>query len=71
MVKNYILSSFNQLVRIWGAMEQLSSDYSYQPDSGLDEVGSKRVGVLETASKRVRIFFLSWLALIESTFFVY
>jgi ribonucleoside-triphosphate reductase (formate) len=57
VVKNYILSSFNQLIKIWGAMEQLSSDYSYQPDAGLDELGSKRVGVLETASKRVRMIF--------------
>lgn len=57
IVKNYIQSSFNQLVRIWGAMEQLSHDYSSQTESRRDEIEPRRGGVLESASKRVRMIF--------------
>ena len=45
------------MVRIWGAMEQLSHDYSSQTESRPDEIEPRRGGVLESASKRVRMIF--------------
>ena len=45
------------MVRIWGAMEQLSHDYSSQTESRRDEIEPRRGGVLESASKRVRMIF--------------
>ena len=57
MVKNYIQSSFNHVVRIWGAMEQLSHDYLSQTESRRDELEPRRGGALESASKRVRMIF--------------
>src|ERR671932_2072482 len=50
LVKNNLQSNFNHVNLLSGAMEQLSHDYSYQTEI-------RRDGVLESASKRVRMIF--------------
>lgn len=57
IVKKYIQSSFNQFVLIWGQMEQLSNDFLSQAEPRQDGIESRRGGILESASRRVRMIF--------------